>query len=136
MEMAVDAPLANGDSAPGGAAAAALHARLPQLAESLKLEHQFLRVPLEHLKKTMRRNHRAAEKEIAAVLSNVAELSSASVPGDEDSRRRSREEAVHQLTSLVSRLQGLKRKVNLPDLVLCYLREGGSDMLFLLPWGS
>ncbi|CAA7407654.1 unnamed protein product [Spirodela intermedia] len=111
MEMAVDSPLANGDSARGGAAAAALHARLPQLAESLKLEHQFLRVPLEHLKKTMRTNHRAAEKEISAVLSNVAELSSASVPGDEDSHRRSREEAVHQLTSLVSRLQGLKRKL-------------------------
>ncbi|MQM09667.1 hypothetical protein Taro_042546 [Colocasia esculenta] len=124
MEMAMDSPMPNGDSAAGSAATsvpaaappAPQHARLARLAESLKLEHQFLRVPLEHLKKTMRANHRAAEKEISAVISTVAELSSSSAgapagDGEDDGRRRSREEAVHQLTSLVSRLQGLKRKL-------------------------
>uniref|UniRef100_A0A1D1XR25 Macrophage erythroblast attacher n=1 Tax=Anthurium amnicola TaxID=1678845 RepID=A0A1D1XR25_9ARAE len=124
MEMAMDTPMANGDSAGAPAAAPApahpplQHARLAQLAESLKLEHQFLRVPMEHLKKTMRASHRAAEREISVALSTVAELSSSPSPpvpddddGEDDSRRRSREEAVHQLTSLVSRLQGLKRKL-------------------------
>ncbi|KAE8662743.1 Detected protein of confused Function [Hibiscus syriacus] len=41
--------------------------------ESLKLEHQFLRVAFEHLKKTIRANHRTAEKEISAVVSSVAD---------------------------------------------------------------
>ena len=91
MEMALDPPMPNGDSNPP-------HGRVPHLAESLKLEHQFLRVPIEHLKKMLRTNQRSAEKEISAVLASVSEL-------------RSREEAVQKLSSLVSRLQGLKRKV-------------------------
>ncbi|XP_020573271.1 macrophage erythroblast attacher, partial [Phalaenopsis equestris] len=76
---------------------------LVHTVESVKLEHQFLRVPLEHLKKTIRANHRFAEKEVAAVLSGVADA----VDRDDISR----EEAVSHLTSLVSRLQGLKRKL-------------------------
>ncbi|XP_078443641.1 lisH/CRA/RING-U-box domains-containing protein isoform X2 [Wolffia australiana] len=105
MDMAVDAPAANGHS---GGATAAGKGRAQQLAESLKLEHQFLRAPLEHLKKTLRLNHRAVEKEISAVLYNVTELSSSS---GEDNRPKSREEVVQQLTCLVSRLHGLKRKL-------------------------
>lgn len=73
------------------------------LAESLKLEHQFLRVPFEHYKKTIRANHRVAEKEVSAVISSVTEAA--------DRDNMSTEEAVHHFNSLVSRLQGLKRKV-------------------------
>ncbi|XP_073003345.1 protein MAEA homolog [Typha latifolia] len=109
MDMVIDSPspVANGDSAAAAAASPAVaaaaappSARLMQLAESLKLEHQFVRVPLEQLKKTIRANHRAAEKEVSAVISGVAEAESMS-----------REDAVDHLTSLVSRLQGLKRKL-------------------------
>ncbi|KAF8397582.1 hypothetical protein HHK36_016502 [Tetracentron sinense] len=76
--------------------------RLTHLAESLKLEHQFLRVPLEYFKKSMRTNHRIVEKEMSAVFSSVSEAVD---------RDMSKEEAVHHLTTLVSRLQGLKRKL-------------------------
>ncbi|CAN4106882.1 unnamed protein product [Withania somnifera] len=70
--------------------------KLNQLSESLKLEHQFLRVPFEHYKKTIRANHRVVEKEVSAVINGVSDF-------DDD--------AVDQLSSLVSRLQGLKRKL-------------------------
>ncbi|KAF8402802.1 hypothetical protein HHK36_010893 [Tetracentron sinense] len=76
--------------------------RQTHLAESLKLEHQFLRVPFEHFKKSIRANHRIAEKELSAVISSVADAADADM---------SQEEAVHHLTSFVSRLQGLKRKL-------------------------
>lgn len=100
--------LPNGDSSASAASVAAAAAasvpssKLSHLAESLKLEHQFLRVPLEHLKKSMRANHRIVEKEMNAVISSVAEAAD---------RDMSKEEAVQHLSSLVSRLQGLKRKV-------------------------
>ncbi|KAG5075995.1 hypothetical protein JHK84_057226 [Glycine max] len=74
---------------------------LPQLTESLKLEHQFLRVPFEHYKKTLRANHRAVEKEMSAVISGVTEAAAADLSPDD---------AVNHLNSLVCRLQGLKRK--------------------------
>ncbi|XP_068663184.1 protein MAEA homolog [Aristolochia californica] len=74
----------------------------PSLSESLKLERQLLRVPFEHLKKSMRANHRIVDKEMTAVISSVTEAAE---------RDMSKEEAVHHLTSLVSRLQGLKRKL-------------------------
>ncbi|RYR36824.1 hypothetical protein Ahy_A09g041779 [Arachis hypogaea] len=73
----------------------------PQLTEALKLEHQFLRVPFEHYKKTIRANHRAVEKEVSAVISGVTDAASADFSPDD---------AVNHLNSLVSRLQGLKRK--------------------------
>ncbi|ERN13428.1 macrophage erythroblast attacher isoform X2 [Amborella trichopoda] len=94
-------PLQNGDSAPS-APVPAPPSKMSNLEESLKLEHQFLKVPFEHLKKSMRVNHRMVEKEMSAVMLTVAEVSD---------RDMSREEAVHHLTSLVSRLQGLKRKL-------------------------
>ena len=100
--------LPNGNSvaavvaAAAAAAAAAPSSKLNQLAESLKLEHQFLRVPFEHFKKSIRANHRIVEKEMSAVISGVADAANADL---------SRDEAVHHLNSLVSRLQGLKRKV-------------------------
>lgn len=119
MDMETDA-LPNGNSPPSAttvssmatsaasAATAAVSApapssKLSQLAESLKLEHQFLRVPFEHFKKTIRANHRIVEKEVSAVISGVAAAA--------DSADLSRHDAVQQLSSLVSRLQGLKRKL-------------------------
>ncbi|KAJ0102131.1 hypothetical protein Patl1_06214 [Pistacia atlantica] len=77
--------------------------KLTQLTEALKLEHQFLRVPFEHYKKTSRANHRAVEKEVSSVISGVADVA--------DSDNFSKDDAVNHLTSLVSRLQGLKRKL-------------------------
>uniref|UniRef100_A0A2P2JT99 Uncharacterized protein MANES_10G039500 n=2 Tax=Rhizophora mucronata TaxID=61149 RepID=A0A2P2JT99_RHIMU len=99
--------LPNGNSAtasPATTAApnAAPSSKLTQLTESLKLEHQFLRVPFEHYKKTIRANHRAVEKEVSSVVSGVAEAADSDM---------SKDEAVQHLTSLVSRLQGLKRKL-------------------------
>ncbi|KAK9158060.1 hypothetical protein Scep_004634 [Stephania cephalantha] len=73
-------------------------------AESLKLEHQLLRVPFEHFKKSIRSNHRMVEKEMSTVISSVAEASNREAA-------MSQEEAVNHLTSLVYRLQGLKRKL-------------------------
>ncbi|KAK3018506.1 hypothetical protein RJ639_003679 [Escallonia herrerae] len=84
------------------AAGTAPSSKLNQLTESLKLEHQFLRVPFEHYKKTIRANHRAVEKEMSAVISCVS---------DAADRDLSRDDAVQHLNSLVSRLQGLKRKL-------------------------
>ena len=109
-------PLSNGNSAAAAApnaaaasiaaaAAAAPSSKLTQLTESLKLEHQFLRVPFEHYKKTIRANHRAAEKEISAAVTGVSEAA--------DDGDLSPDAAVQRLNSLVSRLQGLKRKVYL-----------------------
>lgn len=77
--------------------------KLTQLTEALKLEHQFLRVPFEHYKKTIRANHRSVEKEVSSVISGVGNMA--------DSESFSKDDAVDHLTSLVSRLQGLKRKV-------------------------
>ncbi|KAE9589259.1 putative transcription factor interactor and regulator LisH family [Lupinus albus] len=73
-----------------------------QFTESLKLEHQFLRVPFEHFKKTIRANHRFLEKEMFAVISGVNSAASADL---------SRDDAVNHLNSLIFRLQGLKRKL-------------------------
>ncbi|XP_031501453.1 protein MAEA homolog [Nymphaea colorata] len=106
-DMEMDS-LPNGNSNSGDTSPAAAVPPPPttgkanQLAESLKLEHQFVRVPFEHLKKTMRANHRVVEKEMGAVISGVAEAAAGEM---------SKEEAVRHLTSLVFRLQGLKRKL-------------------------
>ncbi|XP_057522677.1 protein MAEA homolog [Amaranthus tricolor] len=75
--------------------------KVSQLSDSLKLEHQFLRVPFEHYKKNIRANHRSVEKEVSAVISAV---NTASLDLSHD-------DAVSHLSSLVSRLQGLKRKL-------------------------
>ncbi|KAJ4824601.1 hypothetical protein Tsubulata_010914, partial [Turnera subulata] len=88
--------------APAPAAAASPSSKLAQLTESLKLEHQFLRVPFEHYKKTIRANHRSVEKEVSSVISGVNEAADSDM---------SKDDAVQHLTSLVSRLQGLKRKL-------------------------
>ncbi|KAI3758032.1 hypothetical protein L6452_05579 [Arctium lappa] len=106
-------PLANGNStvatattaSPTATSLPSLHAGVPssklsQLTDSLKLEHQFLRVPFEHYKKTIRANHRAVEKEVSAVMSGLS-----------DAADLSQDDAVQHLNSLVSRLQGLKRKL-------------------------
>lgn len=59
-------------------------------------------VPLEHLKKKIRYNQRCAEKEVSSVLAGIADVANNEL---------SREAAVSRLTSLVNRLQGLKRKL-------------------------
>ncbi|XP_022747135.1 macrophage erythroblast attacher-like [Durio zibethinus] len=89
------APIAASNTSPSS--------KLSQLTESLKLEHQFLRVPFEHFKKTIRANHRTVEKEVSAVISSVADVA--------DCDELSKDDAVLSLSSLVSRLQGLKRKL-------------------------
>jgi macrophage erythroblast attacher len=60
-------------------------------------------IPYEHLKRAMRVSTRLVEKEVSAVVAGVADVIEKDM---------SKEEAVQHLTSLVSRLQGLKRKVN------------------------
>lgn len=96
---------------------------LSQLTESLKLEHQLLRVPFEHYKKTIRTNHRSFEKEVATVVSGVGDLA------DSDW---SKDVTVSRLTSLVSRLQGLKRKVNFSSLSLSVI--GFVNYVSVLVW--
>ncbi|XP_051121791.1 protein MAEA homolog isoform X2 [Andrographis paniculata] len=99
--METDEQLPNGNSSTV-AAVATTASKTGKLAESLKLEHQFLRVPFEQYKKTIRANHRAFEKEISTVISGISDAADADL---------SRDDALHQLNSLVSRLQGLKRKL-------------------------
>ncbi|KAJ8760263.1 hypothetical protein K2173_011675 [Erythroxylum novogranatense] len=70
--------------------------KLTQLTESLKLEHQILRVPFEHYKKTIRANHRVVEKEVSSLISGISDVSDFDV---------SKCDAIQHLTSLVSRLQ-------------------------------
>ncbi|KAI9118698.1 hypothetical protein K1719_010143 [Acacia pycnantha] len=84
------------------AAAPPPSSQLSRLTESLKLEHQLLKVPFEHYKKTIRANHRIVEKEISSVVSGVSGAADSDI---------SRDDAVNHLNSLVSRLQGLKRKL-------------------------
>ncbi|XP_059628213.1 protein MAEA homolog [Cornus florida] len=90
------------DAAAASATMTAPPSKLNQLAEFLKLEHQFLRVPFEHYKKTIRANHRIVEKEMSVVISGVADVAGGDL---------SRDVAVQHLNSLVFRLQGLKRKL-------------------------
>lgn len=109
--MEIDDPVTNGntdavmtESAPPFTPSPPVPAsRSSQLTESLKLEHQLLRVPFEHYKKTIRANHRCLEKEVASVVSSVGDLADSNW---------SKDVTVSRLTSLVSRLQGLKRKVD------------------------
>lgn len=77
-------------------------AKLSQLTESLKLEHQFVRVPFEQYRKMVRSNHRIIEKEVSSLLSCVGEAAESDIAGDE---------AAQRINSLVYRLQGLKRKL-------------------------
>ncbi|XP_076909593.1 protein MAEA homolog [Bidens hawaiensis] len=97
-------PISNGNSTATTASVTSLNTTTTtpssKLTESLKLEHQLLRVPFEHYKKTIRANHRVVEKEVSAVISGIP-----------DSAGISRDDAIQHLNSLVSRLQGLKRKL-------------------------
>ncbi|OEL18697.1 Macrophage erythroblast attacher [Dichanthelium oligosanthes] len=97
MEMAIDTPSPAPPTPPAPSAAAG---RQTRAAESVRLEHQLVRVPLEALRSTVRSNNRLAEKEIAAVLSSAS-----AAPAESSAA------AVDHLTSLVSRLHGLKRKM-------------------------
>ncbi|KAG8067261.1 hypothetical protein GUJ93_ZPchr0005g15727 [Zizania palustris] len=99
MEMAIDTPSPSPSSA--SSAPSAVARRQTRAAESVRLEHQLVRVPIEALKSTVRANHRLAEKEVAAVLSSAGSVLQG---GSGDA-------AIDHLTSLVSRLHGLKRKM-------------------------
>jgi macrophage erythroblast attacher len=99
MEMAIDTPSPLPAPAPSAAG------RQTRATEAVRLEHQLVCVPLEALRSTVRVNHRHAEKEIAAVLSSAS-----STPAENSAA------AVDHLTSLVSRLHGLKRKALPPIL--------------------
>lgn len=96
-------PVPNGIPAPAASVAVPPSRLNDHVAESIKLEHQLMKVPFEHLKKSMRTSHRLVEKEMNAVVAGVAEAVEKDM---------SKEEAVEHLTSLVSRLQGLKRKLD------------------------
>jgi hypothetical protein len=100
MEMAIDTPLPS----PEPSAAAG---RQTRAAEAARLEYQLVRVPLVALRSNVRVNHHLAEKEITAVLSSAS-----STPTESSAA------AVDHLTSLVSRLHGLKRKALPPILPL------------------
>ncbi|KAM0034566.1 putative transcription factor interactor and regulator LisH family [Helianthus debilis subsp. tardiflorus] len=91
-------PLPNGNNVAAAPPSSSSSSSSSKLTESLKLEHQLLRVPFEHYKKTIRANHRLVEKEVSAVISALSHSA------DHD-------DAIHHLNSLVSRLQGLKRKL-------------------------
>eukprot|EP00249_Psilotum_nudum_P007998 c20969_g1_i1 orf=314-1543(+) len=95
--------VSNGTPAPVVVATAPAVRLNDSVAESLKLEHQFMKAPYEHLKKSMRASHRLVEKEVNAVVAGVAEAVAKDF---------TKEEAVQHLTTLVSRLQGLKRKLD------------------------
>ncbi|OAE26085.1 hypothetical protein AXG93_1480s1090 [Marchantia polymorpha subsp. ruderalis] len=103
------AKMMDGETASNGITPASTPGPSPALrlndhpSESVKLEHQLVRVPYEHLKKSMRATTRLVEKEVSAVVAGVAEAVD---------KEMSKEEAVQHLTSLVSRLQGLKRKLD------------------------
>ncbi|KAJ4764788.1 Macrophage erythroblast attacher [Rhynchospora pubera] len=73
------------------------------VTEIMKLELQLLRVPVEHLKKTLRSTQRTAEKELSAVL---ADISSVAAPPAAAAAP-----PVSSLTNLVCRLHGMKRKL-------------------------
>lgn len=72
------------------------------VTEIMKLELQLLRVPVEHLKKTLRSTQRTAEKELSAVLADISSVTSAPTIAAPP---------VSSLTSLVCRLHGMKRKL-------------------------
>lgn len=95
--------VANGTPAPTAVVAPPPSRLNDPVAESIKLEHQLMKVPYEHLKKSIRASHRLVEKEMNAVVAGVAEAVE---------KNMSKEEAVQHLSSLVSRLQGLKRKLD------------------------
>lgn len=100
----------------GNSAIAAPPLRLnDHLAEAVKLEHQLVKVPYEHLKKSMRTTTRLVEKEVSAVVAGVTEVVD---------KEMSKDETVQHLTSLVSRLQGLKRKVCISPSISASLSSG------------
>ena len=68
------------------------------LSDTIMQEFQFVKVPFEHYKNTIRPNNRSVKKGISSVISAVDSVSL-------------NDDTVSHLSSLVSRLHGLKRKV-------------------------
>lgn len=100
MEMDTDSQDTSGAVAAAPAESSSIAGKL---ADTLKLEYQFLRVPFEHYKKTLRANHRALEKGLSAVISEVSSVADSDL---------SEADAVQKLNSLSQRLQGIKRKLD------------------------
>lgn len=71
-------------------------------SDVLKCEHQYLKVPLESLKKSMRNNHRIIERELAAITQGVTEAAKTI---------NTKEDAYKKTENLLARLHVLKRKV-------------------------
>ncbi|XP_057521121.1 protein MAEA homolog isoform X2 [Amaranthus tricolor] len=67
------------------------------LSDTIMQEFQFVKVPFEHYKNTIRPNNRSVKKGISSVISAVDSVSL-------------NDDTVSHLSSLVSRLHGLKRK--------------------------
>ncbi|XP_057521122.1 protein MAEA homolog isoform X3 [Amaranthus tricolor] len=68
------------------------------LSDTIMQEFQFVKVPFEHYKNTIRPNNRSVKKGISSVISAVDSVSL-------------NDDTVSHLSSLVSRLHGLKRKL-------------------------
>ncbi|KAM1034542.1 hypothetical protein PS1_038236 [Malus domestica] len=73
-----------------------LSSKLSHLADSLKLERQFLRVPFEHYKKAIHANHHVRKKEISSVINGVFEAT------DQEKLPKPR---IKNLISLVNKIQ-------------------------------
>jgi macrophage erythroblast attacher len=109
MDMAIDPPAPGSDGAAaeassnnGGGGEGQREKKKTPVTEIMKLEFQLLKVPLEHLKKTLRSSQRTAEKELSAVLADISTVTAAQTAAAPP---------VSSLTSLVCRLHGIKRKL-------------------------
>ncbi|EFJ27493.1 hypothetical protein SELMODRAFT_147945 [Selaginella moellendorffii] len=92
----------NEEGAPAGPALDSAASTCHRCVETIKLEHQLVRVPYEVLKRSVRQGIRAVEKEVNGITGAVAEAGKKEV---------SRDAAIKQLDSCVNRLSGLKRKL-------------------------
>ncbi len=70
----------------------------------MELEYSLVKTPFEGLNRVFRSSQKNVEKEISQILLLVSEL-------DKKKDKISKEEAAKSLDKLVTRLQGLKRKV-------------------------
>ncbi|EFJ07304.1 hypothetical protein SELMODRAFT_133748 [Selaginella moellendorffii] len=92
----------NEEGAPAGPAIDSAASTCHRCVETIKLEHQLVRVSYEVLKRSVRQGIRAVEKEVNGITGAVAEAGKKEV---------SRDAAIKQLDSCVNRLSGLKRKL-------------------------
>eukprot|EP00898_Chlorokybus_atmophyticus_P008796 jgi/Chlat1/8918/Chrsp92S00691 len=80
--------------------------------DKVRVELPLVKVPYESLKKAVRASSKLVEKEAAAAAQVLAEVAHAHTSTSSSSHPLSAAEATRQLEALVSRLQGLKRKLD------------------------